>query len=108
MTSQAQVIGRPPMRTWDDYEQGCLATFSGGYRGRDADTFRHGMSTVFNLLRSEFPEASVCKVSPRLLEALRDLAEWGRTHTSPLDSNTPHELLIKAMGALAEVDGTGG
>jgi hypothetical protein len=35
-----------------------------------------------------------------LLKALQDLTEWGRTHTSPLDKNSPHQLLIAAVTAL--------
>jgi uncharacterized small protein (DUF1192 family) len=58
MNSQAQVIGKPPMKTWDDYEQGCLDTYGGGHRfDGQLEAFRHGMQTVFNLLRREFPPA---------------------------------------------------
>lgn len=32
--------------------------------------------------------------------ALFALTEWGRTHTSPTDPNSPHELLIQAVAAL--------
>lgn len=56
--SQAHVIGLPAPKTWDDYERGCLATFSGGHHEEATrEAFRHGMQTVFNLLRSEFPPA---------------------------------------------------
>lgn len=73
MLSQAQVIGRPRMKTWDDYEQGCLASFGGGHRtDGHLEAFQHGMSTVFNLLRHEFPPAEQCKAAPSLLEALRE------------------------------------
>ena len=62
--SQAQVIGRPEMKTWDDYEQGCFASFGGGHRSDGhLEAFQHGMSTVFNLLRSEFPPAEICKAA---------------------------------------------
>jgi len=62
--SQATVIGLPQPITWDDYERGCLATFGGGYRTEHKrEIFRHGMTTVFNLLRSEFPPAEQCKDS---------------------------------------------
>ena len=55
------------MKTWDDYEQGCLDTFGGGHRtDGHLEAFRHGMSTVFNLLRSEFPPAEVCKSAVEL------------------------------------------
>ena len=75
--SQAQVIGRPKMRTWDDYEQGCLDTFAGGHRsdgmlGRSRiNAFQHGMRTVFSLLRNEFPPAELCKQAGEI-ERLRN------------------------------------
>lgn len=74
--SQAQVIGRPKMKSWDDYEQGCLASFGGGYcKEEDRAIFHHGMETVFNLLRSEFPRAEACKASGDLLEACKLLLQ---------------------------------
>lgn len=72
MTSQVQIVGSPAPKTWDDYERGCLATFGGGYRhGPDIAIFHHGMSTVFNLLRNEFPDAPLAKSAPELLAALK-------------------------------------
>jgi hypothetical protein len=44
--------------------------------------------------------------APELRDALAALTEWGRTHTGPLDANSPHELLIAAVKALAKADGT--
>ena len=59
--SQATIIGLPQPITWDDYERSCLATFGGGYRTEhEREIFRHGMTTVFNLLRGEFPPAEQC------------------------------------------------
>lgn len=40
--------------------------------------------------------------APELLEALINLTEWGRTHTSPLDANSPHDLLIAAVNAISK------
>jgi len=58
------------VKTWDDYEKGCLASFGGGYRTQeDAEIFQHGMRTIFNLLRNEFPAAEQCKSAQDLLEA---------------------------------------
>lgn len=37
-----------------------------------------------------------------LLTALQALTEWGCTHTSPLDANSPHTLLIAARAAIAK------
>ncbi len=36
----------------------------------------------------------------QLRSALLALTEWGCTHTSPLDANSPHELLIDARNAI--------
>ena len=56
--SQVQAFGGPVPKTWDDYEQGCLSTYRGGHHEeRELSAFRHGMGTVFNLLRREFPPA---------------------------------------------------
>ena len=56
--SQVRVVGLPAPETWDDYEQGCLMTYGGGYKTKgEIDIFHHGISTVFNLLRNEFPPA---------------------------------------------------
>lgn len=56
MSSVGAINGPQPL-TWDDYEQGCLGTFRGGHEGPEAEAFCHGMQTVFNLLRAEFPPA---------------------------------------------------
>lgn len=67
------VIGKPQPKTWDDYEAGCLATYGGGYRTEaERDVFRHGMSTVFNLLRHEFPPAELCKLALALQAVCED------------------------------------
>lgn len=59
MRSQCQVIGKPQPKTWDEYEQNCISTFGGGYHEQDdLRIFQHGMRTIFNLLRNEFPEPS--------------------------------------------------
>jgi hypothetical protein len=72
--SQVQAINEPPPKSWDDYERGCLLTFNGGFSETgEVDAFRHGMRTVFNLLREEFPAAHVCKAAPDMLKALYDL-----------------------------------
>ena len=56
---------------------------------------------------SEHPHnARLLAAAPELLEALSALTEWGCTHTSPLDPNSPHELLIAARAAIAKAEGT--
>lgn len=72
--SQCQIIGKPRVQSWDDYEQGCLATYGGGHHSDGhLDAYQHGMSTVFNLLRAEFPPAEQCKTAPALLNLLTSI-----------------------------------
>jgi hypothetical protein len=40
-----------------------------------------------------------------LLAALKALTDWGREHTSPLDQNSPHALLISACRAIERAEG---
>ena len=49
--------------------------------------------------------ARACNSHDDLLAALEALTEWGRTYTSPLDSNSPHALLIAAVEAIAKAKG---
>ena len=50
-------------------------------------------------------DATLFAAAPDLLGALQSLTEWGRTHTSPLDPNSPHDLLIAAMEAISKATG---
>ncbi len=52
-----------------------------------------------------YREAQVIAAAPDLLAALSGLAEWGREHTGPLDANSPHDLLIAAVAAIAKAEG---
>lgn len=53
---QCQPFGYTKPLTWDDYEAQCMATYSGGHRDElSREAFRHGMGTIFNMLRNEFP-----------------------------------------------------
>ena len=44
--------------------------------------------------------ARLLAAAPDLLAALCALTNWAREHTSPQDSNSPHELLIAAQAAI--------
>jgi len=35
-----------------------------------------------------------------MLEALKEILEWGRNHTSPIDENSPHSILVKIHAAV--------
>src|SRR5687767_7134909 len=71
--SQVSCIGEPQPRSWDDFERGCMGTYRGGHHEPEtAEAFCHGMATVFNLLRAEFPPAELCKASPDLLVSLQE------------------------------------
>jgi hypothetical protein len=46
--------------------------------------------------------AALMAAAPELAVALRALLDWGRKHTSPRDTNTPHALLVAAADVLAK------
>lgn len=50
-------------------------------------------------------DASLLASAPELLKALEDLTNWGRDNTSPLDTNSPHTLLIAAVDAIMKAKG---
>lgn len=89
--SQVDAVGAPPVRSWDEYETGCKSTYRGGHHDeRDLEIYQHGMNTVFNLLRAEFPPAEMCKAAPDLLAvvtaekwlvwSIEHGAWWGPNH----------------------------
>lgn len=51
-----------------------MMTYRGGHHEEpEVGCFRHGMGTIFNLLRHEFPPAPVCKAAPDMLAALEEI-----------------------------------
>lgn len=70
--SQVQMIGAAPLKTWQEYREGALSTYGGGYRSDDdLKAFHHGIETIFNLLEAEFPKAAFCKAAPAMAALLR-------------------------------------
>lgn len=49
--------------------------------------------------------ARLIAAAPELLDALRNLLDWGRDHTSPTQPNSPHALLVAAHAAIANATG---
>jgi hypothetical protein len=47
------------------------------------------------------------KAVSQLANALAQLTDWGLTHTSPRDENSPHALLSAAVAALAAAEDAG-
>lgn len=43
--------------------------------------------------------------APELLASLRALVDWARQHTSPVQPNSPHALLVQAWKALDRAEG---
>lgn len=48
--------------------------------------------------------ARLMVAAPDLAKALRALTDWAREHTGPRDANSPHELLVNAVAALAKME----
>ena len=99
--SQVQAINEPPPNTWDDFERGCLITFRGGHHDSAAlAAFQHGMRTIFNLLRAEFPPARQCKAAPTLYEACKAARLFGNQGTT--DDGRSVDTMLRAAIAQAE------
>jgi hypothetical protein len=62
--------------TWDDIESQCVGTYRGGHEGKEAEAFVHGMKTVFEVLRADFPQPYVCRHAPELLERVQWLEDY--------------------------------
>ena len=52
-----------------------------------------------------YENARIAAAAPELLDALRGLTDWCREHTSPVQENTPHDLIVAAMRAIAKAEG---
>jgi hypothetical protein len=44
--------------------------------------------------------------APEMHQVLTELLEWCRSHTSPTDPNSPHEILVRATAVLARCNNT--
>jgi len=49
--------------------------------------------------------AALFRSAPETFAALRALVDWGRQHTSPIDENSPHDLLVNACAIIEKVLG---
>jgi len=49
-------------------------------------------------------QTQIVALQGKLCKALYDLTEWGKAFTSPLDADSPHQLLINAVTVLDEVE----
>ena len=65
------------MKTWDEFESNVNASFGGGHHSDGLmDAYRHGINTVCNVLRSQFPAGpDAMRVSSQMESALRYLAD---------------------------------
>lgn len=68
-----------------------------GCRIRDLDSVPTGCTQLGVPLGCQEPTPDP---NIRVQAALKALAQWGLDHTSPRDENSPHDLLIEAVGAL--------
>lgn len=100
--SQCRVIGTPAPQTWDDYERGCLATYGGGYRTKEEIAiFHHGIATVFNLLRHEFPQPEQIKNARERADTLDQLNS--ENYARALKCESWHDRLVKSVKDLRTV-----
>lgn len=87
--------------------QGCLGCGGTGILGWGA-LVRHRGCQTFNsdeeardyAVRATQSHTSLIDRRNESLSALKALTEWCRTHTSPLQPNSPHELLIAACAVI--------
>lgn len=98
--SQIQGFNEPPPNTWNQYESGCLLTYSGGHSGEKRHSFQHGMKTVFRLLSEEFPPAAQCKAAPDLLEVCK-LAKY---YLGTCHETIPGGLSARLDAAIAKAE----
>jgi len=57
------------------------------------------------LVAQHLIDQDAARTRAALLAALEALLAWGQDHTSPLDPNSPHLLLIQAQAAIAQAKG---
>lgn len=101
--SQVQAIGETAPKSWDDYERGSLLTFRGGHHEEpELYAFQHGMSTVFNLLRDEFPPAQLCKAAPDLLAACEAAMRIEQLWGPPEPCEPEHTDEMAALAAMRD------
>lgn len=85
----------PPMSD-DDVLAAC---WGGDFMGPDNG------SIEITSRKIRLPDDPLRDAAPDMLAALKALVEWGREHTSPLDPNSPHALLIAGVAAIAKAEG---
>ncbi len=79
---------------------GCLISLRTQANGTNLVEVYRADDSIRVLTRDELHENNV-----DLLTALEALTDWGREHTSPLQPNSPHELLVQAAAAVAKAKG---
>lgn len=63
------------------------------------------VATVSRGMNDANEYATMFAASLDTLAALKALVDWGREHTSPSDPNSPHDLLIAGVAAIAKAEG---
>lgn len=75
-------------------------------RGRNTLTYLRTDEVEHDAEEASSDEPPINAPDADLLAALRNLTEWGCTHTSFRDPNSPHTLLLAARLAIAKAEGS--
>lgn len=91
MSNELERIARTPLKA----DRGAIKVAADGYH----------VTTISFGMNDRHAYATMFAASLDTLAALKALVDWGREHTSPSDPNSPHDLLIAGVAAIAKAEG---
>jgi hypothetical protein len=87
----------------DENAQQAFTKWRSSYGDLICPTTRDAFEAGWNAKSEEIAQShqgDLQSTQAELLSALKALTDWGRGHTSPLDENSPHTLLVDACTAI--------